>query len=299
MNKVIVLGVNFNDVQKGRLKKISEVKYAPSPESSEEFLDQVVGFNIICSDGSFLIENLSKLKNVFVTYPFIELGAFNSELLKRDGVLVANTQGSSRETIAEWVMFMILALFRQLIPLVRATGNPPFELYESLVNKKVLIVGKGNIGTRIGELCQAFGMKVDYFIRGDNVADKSADTDMVINSLNCNSTSKNLLNKKFFMSLKKGSYFVSYVRYYTYDIGGLMKAIDDGIVAGAAIDCDPEELFDTTNDFYQKVLSNKKILVTPHIAFSSKQASANGREFALQNIETYIAGSPKRILTKV
>jgi phosphoglycerate dehydrogenase-like enzyme len=299
MKKTIVFGVNFNEEQKKRLEKVSEVTYVESPESSEEFISKTAGFDIICSDGSFLLENLSKLKNVFVTYPFIELGTFNSEELKKNGVLVANTKGSSRETIAEWVMFMVLALFRQLIPLVRANENPPFELYESLVGKKVLVIGKGNIGTRIGDLCEAFGMNVDYFTRGDNLADKSKDADMVINSLNCNSTTKNLLDKKFFASLKKGAYFVSYVRYYTYDIDGLLAAIDSGVVAGAAIDTDPEELFDTTNDFYQKVLSNKKILVTPHIAFSTKQASANGREFALQNIESYIAGNPKRVITKV
>ncbi len=299
MKKTIVLGINFNGEQKQRLEKVSEVKYVESPETSEEFMSSVAGFDVICSDGSFLLENLPKLKNVFITYPFIELGAFDSEALKKNGVLVANTKGSSRDTIAEWVMFMILALFRQFIPLVRATKNPPFELHESLAGKKALIVGKGNIGTRIGDLCQTFGMIIDFFARGDNLTKKSKDADIIINSLNSNSTSKNLLDEKFFSSLKKGAYFVSYVRHYTFDINSLLKAIDSGVVAGAAIDSDPEEVFETTSDFYQKALSNKKILVTPHIAFSTKQASANGREFALENIEAFLAGTPKRILAKV
>lgn len=196
-------------------------------------------------------------------------------------------------------MFAVLSLFRQFIPLVRTTVQPEFQLHESLVGKKILIVGKGNIGTRVGDLCSAFDAKVDYFVRGDDLGAKSAEADMIINSLNSNSSTKKLLDENFFMALKQGAYFVSYVRHYTYDIDGLMKAIDKGIVAGAAIDCDPEEVFDTTNAFYQKALTNPKILVTPHIAFSSKFASANGREFAVQNIENYLAGTPKRILTKV
>lgn len=298
MKKIIVFGVNFSDEQKSRLEKVGEVTYASSPNSSDELIQKAEGFDVICSDGSHLLDSLPKLKNVFVTYPFIELGAFNSNELKMNGVYVANTQGSSRETIAEWALFMVLSLFRRFIPLVRTTTQPQFQLNESLVNKKILIVGKGNIGTRVGELCQSFDAKVDYFVRGDDLTAKSADADMVINSLNCNSSTKNLLNENFFMSLKKGAYFVSYVRYYTYDIDGLMKSIDAGIVAGAAIDCDPEEVFDTSNAFYQKCLTNSKILVTPHVAFSSKFASANGREFVIQNIESFVANNPIRVLTK-
>lgn len=298
MKKIIVFGVNFNDEQKARLEKIGATTYESSPTTSEELVQKANGFDVICSDGSCLLESLPKLKNVFVTYPYIELGVFNSEELKKNGVFVANTQGSSRETIAEWALFMVLSLFRKFIPLVRTTTQPEFQLNESLVNKKILIIGKGNIGTRVGELCQAFDAKIEYFVRGDDLMAKSADADMVINSLNCNSSTKNLLDEKFFMSMKKGSYFISYVRYFTYDIDGLMKAINEGIIAGAGIDCDPEEVFDTSNDFYQKVLTNEKILVTPHVAFSSKFASANGREFAVQNIEAYISGNPIRIITK-
>lgn len=298
MKKIIVFGVNFNDEQKSRLEKIGDVTYGSSPATSDELVQKANGFDVICSNGSFLLESLPKLKNVFVTYPYIELGVFDSEELKKNGVLVANTQGSSRETIAEWVLFMVLSLFRQFIPLVRTTTQPEFQLYESLVNKKILIIGKGNIGTRIGDLLTSFDAKVDYFQRGDDLIIKSADADMIINSLSCNTSTKNLLNENFFMNLKKGAYFISFVRYYTYDIDGLIKAINNEIVSGAAIDCDPEEVFDTTNDFYKKALNNPKILVTPHIAFSSKFASANGREFVVQNIESYIADKPIRIIDK-
>lgn len=299
MKKIIVLGVNFNDEQKASLEKIAEVKYSASPQSVEELVESVQGFDAVCSDGSYLLESLPKLRNIFVTYPYIELGTFNSEELKKNGVFVANTQGSSRDTIAEWVMFMALSLFRQFIPLVRTEEKLEFSLYDSLSGKKALIVGKGNIGTRIGELCEAFGMDVDYFLREDNIISKVNDADVVINCLNSNSSTRNILDRDVFVSMKKGAYFISFVRYYTYDIDGLMDAINAGIVAGAAIDSDPEEVFDTANAFYKKALTNKKILVTPHIAFSSKQASANGRRFALENLESFVKGDPKRVINKI
>ncbi len=298
MTKIIVLGVNLKDDQKARLDALGEVKYLPSPSSSGELLKQVEGANILYSDGAFLLDSLPKLKNIFVTYPYIELGVFDSEELKKNGVLVANAQGGNRPSIIEWVMFMVLSLFRKFSPMVRATGNIKVELRESLVDKKTLIIGKGSIGTKIAIPCEAFGMKVDFFERGDDLKVKSADADLVINALNCNSTSKNLLDDKFFMSLKKGAYFVSFVRQYTYSLDGLLKSIDSGIVEGAAIDCDPEKFGDTTNAFYQKALSNPKILVTPHVAWSTKQAITGGAEVAVRNIETFVADKPQNVLTK-
>ncbi len=298
MKKIITLGINLNDEHKTRLESIGELIIQESPESVEDFLSKTEGANVIFSDNGFLLDSLPKLKNVFVTYPYVELGIFNTEELEKNGVQIANSQGGNRDSIVEWVMFMILSLFRKFIPMVRATKNFPVELQETLVNKKVLIVGHGSIGSQVGKLCEAFHMNVAFFERGENLSEKSKDADLIINSLNCNTSSKNLLDESFFMNLKKGSYFITFSRPYTYDINGLIKSIEAGVVAGAAIDCDPEEFGDTTNEFYQKCLGCEKILVTPHMAFSTKQAVINGREIAIQNIEAFIKGRSQNILQK-
>lgn len=297
--KITLIGsFTLNDQQKQRLQKLGDVTETPEPVSAEEWVQKVQGADVICSDGSYLLESLDKLKNVFVTYPYIELGMFDSKKLQENGVTVANTQGSNRDSIVEWVMFMVLSLFRRTPGYIRVTENPPFERTESLQGKKVLVVGKGNIGTQIGTLSKAFGMDVGYFVRGDDLHTKSADADMVINCLNVNSTTKNLLDEAFFMGLKPGAYFVSFVRHYTYDIDGLIKSLDGNVLAGAAIDCDPEPLFDTTNDFYKKCLTNEKILVTPHVAAVTEGSRANAMETLVQNVESFAKGTPQNVLSK-
>lgn len=298
MKIVVVGGFNFSADQKKRLGGVGEVSFIPSPDSAQEWLQAVQGADIICSDGDYLLENVYKLKNVFITYPYIELGAFDSEKLAANGVKIANTQGSNRDSIVEWVMFMVLALLRKFPAVLNIEEDWKFERTQSLVGKKVLVVGKGNIGTKVAEVCGSFGMKVDFFARGDDLLAKSSGKDMIINCLNCNSTSKNLLNKKFFDSLSKGSYFVSFVRPYTYDVDALIKALNSGILAGAAIDCDPEAPGNTTNEFYKKVSSHKKILATPHIAFATEQAGKNGAETVIKNIEAFASGHPQNVLTK-
>jgi phosphoglycerate dehydrogenase-like enzyme len=298
MKKIITLGINLTDEQKERLQSIAKLKSFESPVDIEDFLNKTKDADVIYSDGDYLLESLPALKNKFVTYPYVELGSFDSKELEKNGVFVANACGGNRDSVAEWTMFMILAILRKFIPMVRATESFDFVLNESLADKKVLITGRGTIGSQIGELCKAFGMNVKFFDKGDDLKTLSKDTDIVVNAINCNPTSNNLLDENFFLNLKNGAYFITFARPFTYDIDGLIKAINSGIVAGAAIDCDPEEFGDTANEFYQKVLSNPKILVTPHVAFSTKQGSANGKEIAIKNIEAFIQEKPINIINK-
>jgi len=296
MKIIVTGGWNFTNEQKKRLEAVGQITYV-EPKSSEEWLEAVQGYDVIASDGDYLLENLEVLKNVFVTYPYIELGAFDTERLAANGVTIANAQGGNRASIVEWTMFMVLALFRQLPAALNVTEYE-FVRTQSLADKKLLIIGKGSIGSEVGKRCEAFGMQVDYFARGDNFSEKTAGKELIINCLNVNSSSKNLLDEKFFMELPKDSYYLTFVRPWTYDVDGMIKSLDAGILAGAAIDCDPEGLGDTKNPFYKKVSAHPKILATPHIAGATTQASANGTEVVVKNIEAFGAGKPQNVLKK-
>ena len=297
MKIVVIGGFDYSSEQKKRLGKLGKVNYKDDPGSSEEWLEAVQGYDAVLSDGKYLYDNLYRLKNTFVSYPYIEMGDFNTEKLAANGVQIANAQGGNRPSIVEWTMFMILCLFRRLHETVNVKEYE-FVRTQSLADKKVLVIGKGSIGSEVAKRCEAFGMNVDYFQRGDSLTNKIKGKDLFINCLNVNSSSKNLLDEDFFMSLPKGSYYLTFVRPWTYDIDGMIKSLDAGILAGAAVDCDPEGLGDTKNPFYKKVLSHPKILGTPHIAGATVQALENGDEIAIQNIEAFAAGHPQNVLQK-
>lgn len=299
MKKIALDGdFNFTEEQLARLSTLATVEKLKEAPSDEAWLKGVQGYDVICTWGGHVVANLEKLENVLVTYPYTELGSFDSDVLAKKNVFVANARGGNRKSIVEWTMFMILSLYRQFPKFLRTTEQYPFTSTESVEGKKVLIVGHGTIGTEVGERCEAFGMKVDYFNRGDDLAAKAKQADVVINALNCNPSTKNLLDANFFAGMKEGAYYVTFSRPYTYDIDGLIAAIEKGIVGGAGIDCDPEPLFDVSNDFYKKCLSNDKIQVTPHVAGVTKQAAVNGLEILVQNVEAYLADKPQNILKK-
>lgn len=281
-----------------RLNAVGDVVEESNLNNDEEWLTAVKDADIICSDGSYLYKNLNNLNNVLATYPYTELGTFNSAELESKGVYVANARGGNRKSIVEWGIFMTLSLYRKLPDFLRTSTQYPFTSTESLEGKKVVIVGHGTIGTEFGERYKAFGMNVAYFERGEDLRAKVADADLVVNALNCNNSTMNLLNTDFFASMKKGSRYLTFSRPYTYDIDGLITAINNGVIEGAAIDCDPEPLFDISNDFYKKCMSNEKILVTPHVAGITTQASKNGIEIMVNNVEMYLAGTPQNILKK-
>jgi len=302
MKKIALDGeFGFSEEQRKRLDAVGELVSLEEAKSNNMWLEAVQGYDVVCTwgDGGYALANLSKLKNVLVTYPYTELGSFDSAQLAKNNVFVANSQGGNRKSIVEWTMFQILSLYRQFPKFLRTTEQYPFTSTESLEGKNVLIIGHGTIGAEVGERCEAFGMVVDYFNRGDDLKAKTAQADVVVNALNCNPSSENLLNADFFLSMKEGSYYVTFARPYTYDIDGLIGAIEaGGTVAGAAIDCDPEPLFDVSNDFYKKCLSSDKILVTPHVAGVTKQAAVNGLEIMVSNIEAYLQGNPRNIIKK-
>ena len=299
MKKIALDGeFNFTDEQIARLNAVGQVEKLETVSSDEDWLAAVEGYDVICSWGAHVLANLDKIENVFITYPYTELGSFDSEELAKRNVYIANARGGNRKSIVEWTMFMMLSLYRQFPTFLRTTEQHPFTSTESLEGKKVLIVGHGTIGTEVGERCEAFGMVVDYFNRGDDLTVKASQADVVVNALNCNPSTKNLLDAEFFSTMKQGAYYVTFARPYTYDIDGLITAIEAGTVGGAAIDCDPEPLFDISNDFYKKCLSNDKILVTPHVAGVTKQAAVNGLEVMVKNVESYVNGTPQNILKK-
>jgi D-3-phosphoglycerate dehydrogenase len=299
MKKLVISGnIDFSDDQRARLERLCQVKQTPVANTVEEWADTVKDADIIISDGSFLPDGLFELHNKLVTYPYIELGDFDTNKLRAQNVIVANGEGGNRDSIVEWTMAMTIELFRQFRPAVNTATDWPFQRHESLVGKKVTIVGHGNIGTQIGVLSAAFGMNVSFFNRGDTLTESVKEADLVINALNCNASSQNLLNAAFFQAQKPGSYFVSFVRPYTYDVDGLIAGLKSGIIAGAAIDCDPEKAGDTSNAFYQKLLAQPNVLVTPHVAALTNQAAANGREKLVTNIEAYVSGNPLKTLNK-
>jgi phosphoglycerate dehydrogenase-like enzyme len=297
--KIVVTGtMPFSAEQLLRLQQVGPVTTAAGANSGDEWLRQVKGADVVCSDGTFVAANLNRLHDVLVTFPFVEIGSFDTDALARRNVTVANARGSNRDSVVEWAVFMALSLLRRLPDYVNAGHGLRFERGESLAGKDVCVIGAGDIGSHLGTVLEALRANVRYPGRGDDLMTAVKGCQLIVNSLSSTPSSAQLLDRAFFRGLEPGSYFISYVRPHTFDVDALLEALDDGILAGAAIDCDPQTPFDTANAYYRRLAAHQKVLATPHVAFATTQAQRQSLDVVVENVEAFANGRPRNVLVK-
>jgi phosphoglycerate dehydrogenase-like enzyme len=167
-----------------------------------------------------------------------------------------------------------------------------------LSGKDVCVIGAGDIGSQLGKVLEVLRAKVRYVTRDDDLMTAVKGCRVIVNSLSSTPSSAQLLDRGFFRALEPGSYFITYVRPHTFDVTALLEALDDGILAGAAIDCDPQTPFDTANDYYRTLAAHEKVLATPHVAFATTQAGRQSLDTVVENVEAFANGRPRNVLVK-
>lgn len=303
MVKIVVTNnQDFTAEQKQRLDNLGDVTYYDSlPESGEEYLERVKGADVICSGTAGLQDAYAQLKDVYVTVAFVSVAFVDLDVLRNNNVTISNAPGANRHAVSEWIMAMTILLMRNLADALNRTktyrkdGNLP-PITPGLAGNKMTILGQGNVGKRVGELADTFGMEVTYFKRGDDLYSGVKDADVVVDTLSSNSSTGKLLDSKFFGAMKQDSFFVSVTRSEITDEDALLNALDEGKLAGAASDCGGILVGDTDDPLYKKLLNHPKVLVTPHVSYNSEMSRKMGADIMIDNVEACIKGIPQNTL---
>ncbi len=302
MKIVVTNKQGFTPEQEARLNSLGDVTYFDTvPESGEEYLKRIEGADIICSGTAGLQDVYDQLKDVYVTVGFVSVAFVDPEVMRKNGVLISNAPGANLHAVSEWIVWMMITMLRKLDTALnrketyRKNGDLP-KLEESLSDKNLVILGSGNIGKQVDRLAKAFDMNVGYFKRGDDLLESVRGADIIVDTLSSNPSTEGLLNKEFFRSLKKGSYFVTVTRAEVADQEAMLQALDDGILAGVATDCGGVLVGDTEDPLYQKMLAHPKVYATPHIAYSATKSFKRGNDIMIDNVEAYINGKPQNVV---
>lgn len=301
MPKIVVthdLGLSSDDVK--RLKSLGDlVVYDSRPSSGEDWLSRVGDANVICSGISGLKDAYHQLKDVFISLPMVGHSFLDKEVLKENNVKVANSPGCNKDAVTEWVVGMIINLLREMTFFIGSSDLPKDKSPQAtlgLVNREILIIGKGSIGTRVGEVCEALKMKVSFFKRGDSLPEKIKGQKVIVNCLGANQSSVNLLSSEFFENLDDETFFVSIASNETYDKDAMFAALDKNKILRAAIDDGTMPSGKTDDLYYQKLLKHPRILATPHIAYNSDYTDKLGNKMMIDNIEAWLNGDPVNLV---
>jgi D-3-phosphoglycerate dehydrogenase / 2-oxoglutarate reductase len=228
------------------------------------------------------------------------------------GVLVVNQSGGNANSVAEHALGMMLTLSKRIIEADRALRRDPHVNRNALMGteaqgKTIGIVGLGNVGRRLAELCKGlFGMKVlayDPYLSREEITARGGEkvelddllrrSDYV--SINCPLTKDNrgMIGAREYALMQPHAYFVTTARGFIHDEGALLEALRNKQIAGAGLDVWSKEPPPADHP----LLQFDNVLASPHTAGVTKEARINmGRIAAEQMLDALDGKLPPRII---
>lgn len=226
--------------------------------------------------------------------------------LRDSNIILTNNKIVQGPEIADHALAMLLMLSRDLYVLYRndqqQIWNPRSFHGIELRGKTAVVIGVGGIGTQISLRANAFGMNVigvdpedkpflpfiQRVVKPDQLDDVLPQADVVFISAPDTPKSRKMMGAHQFDLMKKNSYFIAVSRGAIYDMGGLVKAMDEKKLAGAGVDVtDPEPL---PKDHPLWKFPNA--IITPHIAGRSDMDAGRMVGTIQENILRFVNGKP-------
>ena len=225
---------------------------------------------------------------------------------KEKNMIVMNTPGGNANATAEHVFALIMSVLRKTPYANETTHKGQWEkknIKGTELSKKTLgVVGFGSVGVRLSQLVKGFDVKILVNSKSlasrkkdfPNVNDVSFD-DLISNSdiisFHCKAAAdgKPLLTKEHYKKMKPTTYIINAARGNIIDEKDLNDALNENLIAGAAID-----VFSKEPAKENTLFNNPKAILTPHIAASTSEASIVVAEMIANQISDFLLNGAKK-----
>jgi D-lactate dehydrogenase len=300
-----------------------------TPEKAGDHVDA----EIISSDVSVLdAAALAPFKQLrFIALRSTGTDQVDLEYCRSRNIAVSNVPAYARNAVAEHVFALLLALSRHLCEAAERTRRLDFSWTGmqgiELRGKTLAVIGTGVIGRRVAMIARGFDMDVkavdsfpdQQWAAVNKISYLPLDealrrADVVSLHVPGMPETRHLLSVERFKLMKKGVVIINTARGDVVDSQALLEALASGKVAGAGLDVLPEEndLLEedsrrgtlerggdgcTTQLANHLLLQHPRVLVTPHCAFFTKEATSRLMQTTVANIEAFINGIPINIVT--
>lgn len=288
-----------------------EVIYYETKETDQtKLLERVKDADIIMLANQPLsadiIRQCSNLK--FVDIAFTGVDHVGLEACRERNITVSNAAGYSTNAVAELAFGLAISTIRNIVPCDKECrqggtkdGLVGFELY----GKTFGVVGTGAIGSRVAEIALAFGCKVIAYNRsvkpaleakGVTFVDKDTlfkEADFVSLHTPLTEETKGLVNADTIRLMKPTAVLINTARGPVVDSQALADALNEGRLAAAGIDVFENEPPIATD---HPLCHAKHCVLTPHVAFASKEALETRADIVFDNIDAFLNGEPKNLV---
>jgi D-lactate dehydrogenase len=253
----------------------------------------------------------------------------DAETCRQRGVVVSNVPTYGENTVAEHAFGLILNLSRKIHQAYLRTRACDFSLESlegfDLRGKTLGVVGAGRIGLHVIRIGRGFGMEVLAYdvrpqpllaevlgFRYTPLEDLLRVADVVSLHVPLRPETHHLMNRERFALMKRGALLVNTARGAVVDTEALLWALDEGIVGGAGLDVvEGEELMAEEEVVFRGpaaeaqlrqllcghlLLERPNVIVTPHMAWYSREARQRLLATTVENIRAFLEGRPTNVV---
>ena len=219
---------------------------------------------------------------------------------KEKNMIIMNTPGGNANATAEHAFALIMSVLRKIAYANETTHKGQWEKKNikgtELTKKTLGIVGFGNVGVRLSNLVKGFDMKI--LVNSNSLESRKNEyphventsfDDLIINSdiisFHCKAAAdgKPILTKDHFKKMKPTTYIINAARGNIIDENDLNDALNEDLIAGAAVD-----VFSKEPAKENILFNNPKVIVTPHVAASTTEASIVVAEMVANQLSDFL-----------
>ncbi|MBQ8975964.1 MAG: phosphoglycerate dehydrogenase [Succinivibrionaceae bacterium] len=292
--KVLLLeGVAPSAVEEFNKAGYSNVEYLKGALDKEELLEKIKDVHFLgIRSRTFLTPDVFDAAKKLVAVGCFCIGTNQVDLKSatEHGIPVFNAPYSNTRSVAELVTGEYLLLLRRVPSKNAGTHAGRWDknaagCFEAR-GKTLGIVGYGHIGTQVGIIAEALGLKVIYHDIENKLSlgnahqvgsldELLAKADIVTMHVPETPETKNMISRDQFAKMKDGAIFLNASRGTVVDVEALAEAVESGHIAGAACDVHPVEPATNKDPFISPLQKFDNVILTPHIGASTKEAQTN------------------------
>lgn len=253
-----------------------------------------------------IIEQCPNLKMLDIAFTGVD--HVGLEAARARGIVACNAAGYSTNAVAELTFGLAISAIRNIVAVderCRKGGTKDGLVGFELFGKTFGVVGTGAIGCRVAKIAQAFGCRVLAYSRtvkpelaseGVEYVDLDtllAQSDFVSLHVPMTAATAKMINAESIAKMKDGAVLINCARGGVVDSEALAVALNNGKLAAAGID-----VFENEPPLAGEhpLLHAKNTVVTPHVAFASKEALETRADIVFANIDAFLAGEPQNLV---
>ncbi|WP_394237748.1 D-isomer specific 2-hydroxyacid dehydrogenase family protein [Niallia oryzisoli] len=301
-------GRRFPD-QMERLEKIGEIERFTFAIDTpgKELAEKLMGYDIIISSVTpfFTREFFDhKDKTILISRHGIGYNNIDMEAATEKGTVVTIVSALvERDAVAENAVANLMAVVRQTIPAYKAAKEGRWAdraqfIGHQLTGKTVGVIGLGNIGSRVGEILKyGFNARLlayDPHQSKEELEKRGAEavtldellkeSDFISLNAFIDPESFHMISDREFGLMKKGVYITNAARGELMDQDAILRALDNGIIAGLAVDVVEGEPIDETHPFFKY----DNVIVTPHTSAYTFECLRGMGEKVVSDVEKMV-----------